>query len=63
MLRQPKLALVSLTVAAALRLAADTPDYQPLAQGKTKFLGSCYSAAQATDFLTYFNQVTPENAG
>lgn len=66
MLRLPKLALVSLTVAAALRLAAGTaytPTHPPLAQGKTKFLGSCYSAAQATDFLAYFNQVTPENAG
>jgi len=66
MLRLPKLALVYLTVAAALRLAAGTaytPTHPPLAQGKTKFLGSCYSAAQATDFLAYFNQLTPENVG
>ncbi len=35
----------------------------PLAAGKSKFLGSCHSASQATGFLDYFNQVTPENAG
>lgn len=35
----------------------------PLAQGKAKFLGNIYSAAQAPGLTNYFNQVTPENAG
>jgi endo-1,4-beta-xylanase len=35
---------------------------QPLAKGKSKFLGSSLSSAR-TDFATYWNQVTPENAG
>jgi endo-1,4-beta-xylanase len=36
---------------------------QPLAAGHGKFLGSIYSTSQAVNFTTYFNQVTPENAG
>lgn len=52
-------AALLLPALAALAGAADTP----LAAGKTKFLGSAYSTAQATDFAKYFNQVTPENAG
>jgi endo-1,4-beta-xylanase len=39
--------------------AVDTP----LAQGKPKFLGSAHSGPQATNFLAYWNQVVPENAG
>ncbi len=36
---------------------------EPLATGLPKFLGSAYSAPQARDFASYWNQVTPENAG
>ncbi len=35
---------------------------QPLAKGKSKFLGSSMSSVRS-DFATYWNQVTPENAG
>jgi GH35 family endo-1,4-beta-xylanase len=35
----------------------------PLATGQQKFLGSAYSEPQARDFATYWNKVTPENAG
>ncbi|MEM6645878.1 MAG: endo-1,4-beta-xylanase [Bacteroidota bacterium] len=45
--------------AGRLRLAGNTP----LALGFDKFLGNIYSSAQTPDFTTYWNQVTPENAG
>ena len=35
----------------------------PLATGKPKFLGCAYSTAQAENFESYWNKVTPENAG
>lgn len=35
----------------------------PIAAGKSKFLGNIYSTSQISSFLTYWNQVTPENAG
>lgn len=35
----------------------------PLAAGQQKFLGSVHSPTQIRDFATYFNKVTPENAG
>jgi len=35
----------------------------PLAAGQGKFLGSAYSPPQAKDFASYWNKVTPENAG
>ena len=35
----------------------------PLATGKPKFLGCVYSTAQAENFESYWNKVTPENAG
>lgn len=35
----------------------------PLAAGQNKFLGGAYGPAQARDFATYWNKVTPENAG
>jgi endo-1,4-beta-xylanase len=54
------LALLALTLAA---LSPSPAVAAPLAAGKSKFLGSAYSTSQATGFLTYFNQVTPENAG
>lgn len=48
---------------ATLACAQGTPSGPPLAAGHPKFLGCAYSTAQATGFTTYFNQVTPENAG
>jgi endo-1,4-beta-xylanase len=49
----------------ALALAAPTLHAQdsPLAAGQQKFLGSAYSKKQAADFASYWNKVTPENAG
>ena len=35
----------------------------PLADGKPKFLGCVYSSPQTENFASYWNQVTPENAG
>jgi GH35 family endo-1,4-beta-xylanase len=35
----------------------------PLASGHSKFLGCAYSTTQAPNFVSYWNQVTPENAG
>lgn len=34
-----------------------------IANGKCKFLGNIIAASTPTDFKTYWNQVTPENAG
>jgi endo-1,4-beta-xylanase len=39
------------------------PPGPPIATGQPKFLGSAYSAAQATSFTAYWNKVTPENGG
>src|SRR5690349_12739904 len=50
-------ALISSVFTTALVNAA------PLASGQSKFLGSVYSTSQIVNFTTYFNQVTPENAG
>ncbi|MGH1436412.1 MAG: endo-1,4-beta-xylanase [Lewinella sp.] len=41
----------------------EIPLLQPIAQGKSKFLGNIYSTSQVVDFTQYWNQVTPENAG
>jgi endo-1,4-beta-xylanase len=35
----------------------------PLASAQQKFLGSAYSPNQSRDFASYWNKVTPENAG
>jgi len=35
----------------------------PLAAGQSKFLGCEWDPGQSTDFLKYFNQITPGNAG
>lgn len=40
-----------------------TPTGQPIAQGKSKYLGSAYSTAQSPFFDVYWNAVTPENGG
>jgi endo-1,4-beta-xylanase len=41
---------------------ASTSDAQPLAAGRSKFVGSSVGTIR-TDFSKYWNQVTPENAG
>jgi endo-1,4-beta-xylanase len=43
--------------------AHGSPTGGPIAAGHSKFLGSAYSAAQSGNFTTYWNKVTPENAG
>lgn len=35
----------------------------PIAEGKEKWLGNIYSSSQIDNFTSYWNQVTPENAG
>jgi len=40
-----------------------TGTMEPIAAGKDKFLGNIYSPAQVEGFTSYWNQVTPENAG
>jgi endo-1,4-beta-xylanase len=52
---------MTLFVCAALVLPSGSPA-QPLAKGKSKFLGSSMSSVRS-DFVAYWNQVTPENAG
>jgi endo-1,4-beta-xylanase len=52
-----------LTAALAWLPAALYAQGAPLAAGQAKFLGCTYSAAQSTDFASYWNKVTPENAG
>ena len=49
-------ALAGLCVAGAAQGA-------PLAEGQARFLGCAYSAEQAPGFASYWNKVTPENAG
>jgi endo-1,4-beta-xylanase len=36
---------------------------QPIAAGRTKFIGNIYSNTQINNFTKYWNQVTPENGG
>lgn len=36
---------------------------KPIASGNEKFLGCCYSNAQATGFAALWDQITPENGG
>ncbi|WP_421898140.1 endo-1,4-beta-xylanase [Marinoscillum sp.] len=36
---------------------------KPIADGVEKFLGNVYSSSQLSGYETYWNQVTPENAG
>lgn|GEM_PF-421736 len=38
-------------------------DGPPLASRQSKFVGCAYSYNQASNFVSYWNQVTPENAG
>lgn len=39
------------------------PATAPIAAGQPKFLGNVYSTSQLPGFTSYWNQVTPENAG
>jgi endo-1,4-beta-xylanase len=48
--------IIILTIAA-------TATAQPLAEDKCKFLGNIIAGSTPPDFTTYWNQVTPENAG
>lgn len=42
----------------------DVPEEQdPIAEGKSKWLGNIYSPSQIQNFTNYWNQVTAENAG
>lgn len=36
---------------------------KPIAHGKSTFLGCAWSLSQSQGFVTYWNQITPENAG
>jgi GH35 family endo-1,4-beta-xylanase len=45
------------------KLEHEVVEQDPIAQGKEKWLGNIYSSAQAQNFTSYWNQVTPENAG
>jgi endo-1,4-beta-xylanase len=44
-------------------LTISTASYGQLAKDKCKFLGNIVSNYTPADFITYWNQVTPENAG
>lgn len=54
---------VSLSVILLFSLTAFSPASAQIASGKCKFLGNIIAASTPTDFTTYWNQVTPENAG
>ncbi|MAL17869.1 MAG: hypothetical protein CL670_12355 [Balneola sp.] len=41
----------------------ERPDYDPIAEGKAKWLGNVHSSTQLERFLDYWNQITPENSG
>lgn len=49
--------------AVATLLFVAAPSRAQLADGLAKYLGNVYSTSQVTDFTSYWNQVTPENAG
>lgn len=52
-----------LFLCAALVLLSAQAHARTLASGKPKFLGSAYAESQAPAFDTYWNKVSPENAG
>jgi len=45
------------------KLEHEVVEQDPIAEGKEKWLGNIYSSAQTQNFTSYWNQVTPENAG
>lgn len=53
---------ILLATLAALPLALQAQD-PPLATGQDKFLGGIHSPSQAPGFSSYWNKVSPENAG
>jgi endo-1,4-beta-xylanase len=55
--------MVALPTGAFAQTAGQTPDMDPIAEGKEKWLGNIYSSPQIENFTSYWNQVTPENAG
>jgi endo-1,4-beta-xylanase len=54
-------------IASATRVESGSQKLQqvgaPLAAGQSKFLGCAWSSGQNTNFVKYWNQVTPENGG
>ena len=48
---------------ANLNLSGQEEGPTPIAEGHEKFLGNIYGSSQLTNFTSYWNQVTPENAG
>lgn len=54
--------MLRLVLLVAILTLARPADAQ-LARGHAKFLGNVYSTSQLPSFQTYWNQVTPENAG
>jgi len=58
-----KIQTILLAALAACSPALHAQQGSPLAAGQQKFLGSAYSPAQAPDFASFWNKVTPENAG
>jgi len=58
-----RLLLGNLTLLLAVLTTSSPTSAAPLAANKPKFLGGVHSNAQAVNFLDYWNQVTPENAG
>lgn len=55
--------LTSLIVLATAALLPGPASAQPLAAGKEKFLGNIVPNSVPAGFNTYWNQITPENAG
>lgn len=54
-----RLLLIGLVVMGHLAVSQE----KPIADGMEKFLGNVYSSSQLSGYETYWNQVTPENAG
>jgi endo-1,4-beta-xylanase len=57
------LLLMLLSTVACSQTEGQTTDMDPIAEGKEKWLGNIYSSPQVENFTSYWNQVTPENAG
>jgi endo-1,4-beta-xylanase len=57
-----KLNIILFTILLFSGLTSTGQTTNPIALGQSKFLGCAYSTPQATDFVNYWNQLTPENA-
>ena len=55
--------LMALPAGAFAQSVGQATDMGPIAEGKEKWLGNIYSSPQIENFTSYWNQVTPENAG